>query len=145
MINTITESAWRRKGLFLGSYSTPEGSQVEIQGRDLEAGTEVEAMSEPCLLTCSSWCAQSTFLYHPGQHAHGWYHPQLASPSTFIINQEKFPTDLHTCHLVEAVFQLWCLFPGKSNLGEVDKTRQKQQQQPGQRVCLNSLSSGEQR
>jgi hypothetical protein len=41
------------------SQSTPERSQ----GRNLEAGTEAEAMEELCLLACSPWLLLSLLSY----------------------------------------------------------------------------------
>ena len=37
------------------------GQQLK-QGRDLEAGADAEAWEDNCLLTCSIWLAQPTFL-----------------------------------------------------------------------------------
>jgi hypothetical protein len=36
------------------------------QGRNLEAGVDAEAIEKGCLLACSSWLAQSLFLYNSG-------------------------------------------------------------------------------
>lgn len=48
---------------------------------ELEAVTEVEAMEEYCLLTCSPELAQSALLYCPDLPAQGWYHPHWAESS----------------------------------------------------------------
>jgi hypothetical protein len=54
------------KGYFSFQYPghTPLLKEVraETQGRNLEAETGVEAMEECCLLACSSWESQSSFL-----------------------------------------------------------------------------------
>lgn len=38
----------------------------ETLGRNLDAGTEAEAMEAHCLLDCSLWLAQPAFFYNPG-------------------------------------------------------------------------------
>lgn len=58
------------------------------QGRDLEAGTEVEAIEDHCLMACSSSPAQPAFLYSLRPPAQGdAAHNGLSLP-TSIINQE---------------------------------------------------------
>lgn len=62
--------------------STIEGGR----GRNLETGTEVEAIEEHCLLACSSCLSQ---LYYTIQEHHprgGGTHSELGSPSS-IPNQ----------------------------------------------------------
>lgn len=62
------------------------GSQVRNSwGRNLEAGAEAEAIEECCLLACSSWLAQLSFLQNPGPLAQGWYLPQWAGPSHWPV------------------------------------------------------------
>jgi hypothetical protein len=60
------------------------------QGRNLEAGTEAEAMKELCLLACSSKLAQLSFFYNP-RPMDDITHSELG-PSPSIINEEKAPT-----------------------------------------------------
>jgi hypothetical protein len=48
-------------------------------------------MEECCLLICSTWRAQPTFLKNPGPPAQEWHHPRWARPST--INHR-----LRKCH-----------------------------------------------
>ena len=48
----------------------------ELQGRNLEAGTEAEAMEEHCLLVCSPWLTPSAFLYNPGLSVQSWHCPK---------------------------------------------------------------------
>jgi hypothetical protein len=43
------------------------------QGRNLEAGTNAEAIKEYCLLAWSPWLAQPAFVYHPGPPYPGWH------------------------------------------------------------------------
>ena len=56
------------KRVYLAYTSTllfiTEGSQVRKskQGRNLEAGADVEAMEKCCLLPCFTWLAQPAFL-----------------------------------------------------------------------------------
>lgn len=42
-------------------FSIRKSGQELKQGRNLKAGTDVEAMEECCLLACSSWLAQPAF------------------------------------------------------------------------------------
>lgn len=44
-----------------------------MQGRDLEAETEGEAMEEHDLLACASWLAQPGFLDNSESPALGWH------------------------------------------------------------------------
>ena len=57
------------KKRFISSYDSPSLREVgtRTQRRNLEAGTEAEAMEECCLLACSSCPVQFVFLCTPGQ------------------------------------------------------------------------------
>ena len=64
VIDTMTESNLGRKG-FITAHSC--GSITKgSQGRNLEAGTETEAMEEHCSLGCFSLLAQPALLSNPG-------------------------------------------------------------------------------
>lgn len=56
-INTTTKSSLEREGLFQLTFLHYSTSQKEItaasEGRNLETGTETEAVEKCCLLTCS--------------------------------------------------------------------------------------------
>ena len=41
-------------------------SQSIMEGKNLEVGTEAEAMEECCIRTCSPWLAHLAFLYNLG-------------------------------------------------------------------------------
>jgi hypothetical protein len=61
-------------------------------GRNLQAGTEAEAIEEHYLLSCSSWFVQTTFLYIPGPPGQGsTTHRELGSSISSVINQENGP------------------------------------------------------
>lgn len=51
-----------------------EGKSAEAKGRNLEAGTEAEAMEECCRLAFSLGLAQSALLCNSGPYAQGWHH-----------------------------------------------------------------------
>ena len=61
------KASWGRKGLFnlylqiIGHHWRKSGQEVKL-GRNLEAGADLEAFEGCCLLACSSWLAQPTFL-----------------------------------------------------------------------------------
>lgn len=65
VINTRTESSWRETDLF-GLHVPITVHQEGKSGWKLKAGTDTETVEEHCLLTCSSWPAQSGFLYNVG-------------------------------------------------------------------------------
>lgn len=90
----LIKTPWTKGNLgrkrFISPYSfqcTTEGKQ----GRDLEAGTEAEALEECYLLHFSSWFAQPAFLYNPVSLSES-----LALHDTWIINQENTPISLPT-------------------------------------------------
>jgi hypothetical protein len=60
--------AWGLSGLhFHITVHHQKGSGQELkQGRNLEAGTDAEAMEGWCSLACSPWIAQLAFLKNPG-------------------------------------------------------------------------------
>lgn len=66
-------------------------SQAGTQRKNLEVGTGAEVMEELCLLTCSTWLAQSTFFIAVRATNLGaappTTHSELGSPIS-IINQE---------------------------------------------------------
>lgn len=64
----LTKNDLERKG-FISSYGLPiiHGSH----SRNLESGTDTEAMEECCLLVCSPQLAQPAFLYYPRPPAQG--------------------------------------------------------------------------
>ena len=74
---------------WLPSQSLREDKAELKRSGNLEAGTEVKTMEERCLLACSPWLSQPSFLYHPGPPVQGWHHPQWPGPSH--INQENAP------------------------------------------------------
>jgi hypothetical protein len=86
----MTKSKLRKKGLIPlalpdNKQSIAEGNWNRgTQGRNLDAGTEAEAMEGWMLLTGSLWLAQPNFLYNLGLPAHWWDHGQWAGP--FHIN-----------------------------------------------------------
>lgn len=60
----------------------------ESQGRNLEAGSDAEAMEEYCLQACSSWLAQpSSYRTKDHQPRDGTTHRGLGPP-IFIINKK---------------------------------------------------------
>jgi hypothetical protein len=68
VINTKSTASRGEKALFhLTAYSSScRESRAGTQYRNLEAETQAE--EEHCLLACSSFLAQPTFLYHLGPH-----------------------------------------------------------------------------
>ena len=68
--------------------------RVESQGKNLEPGTEAEAM-EDCL-ACSLWLAHSPFLYCPRYLAKGGTTHRKPSPPRSTINKKKCSTCLLT-------------------------------------------------
>jgi hypothetical protein len=89
------KSFWGEKDLFHLIVCNPAAREVGAgtQSRELEAGTDKEAIGECCLLTCSSWLAQPTFLYNSrAPQSNDTTHRGL-DPPTSIINQENVPQD----------------------------------------------------
>ena len=75
------------------------------QGRNLEAGTKAEAMGECCLLACSPWLAQPTFLHYSKPPAH----TELGPPTPITTNNNNnnnTPSTFLQDSLTEAVSQL---------------------------------------
>ena len=85
MINPITKKLLEEDRLTLLTHLDHSQSlrvvKAGAQSRKLEAVTEVEAMKEYCLLTCSPELTQSALLYSSDLPAQGWYHPQWAESS----------------------------------------------------------------
>jgi hypothetical protein len=55
----MTKSNWGRRGLLKLTGYLPSSGKVRegVQSKNLEAGTEAEAMEEWCLLACFPWVA----------------------------------------------------------------------------------------
>lgn len=68
---------------------------IGTKGRDLEVGTEAEAMKKFCLQACSSWFTQFAFLQGLEPPAHAWHLPQCAGPPIPFMKKKKCPSDLH--------------------------------------------------
>ena len=85
------------------------------QGRNLEAGTEIQAMKEHCLLTSSLRLPQPAFLYTPGPPDQRWHCPQWARPSHINDYSRNVSTDLPTRSLMGVFSPLRFLFPNGSN------------------------------
>lgn len=66
VINIKTTATWGGKGssglAFIPLFIIEEVRTEFRQGKNLDAGTESEAMVGCCLLGCSSWPAQPAFL-----------------------------------------------------------------------------------
>lgn len=57
----MTKASWGKKDLFGLSFHITEGTQLG-QKRNLQAGVDAEAMKGCCVLACSSWLVQLSFL-----------------------------------------------------------------------------------
>lgn len=66
------------------------------EGRNLEAGTDAEAIKECYLLSCPLRLSQLDFLYIPGPHIQEWQQPQWAGPSPINHQSIKHLTDMPT-------------------------------------------------
>ena len=69
---------------FSGYTPTPGEVGEGTQDRSLEAGADVKATEEPCLLACSSWLAQLAFLKHLGQPSGGILSVDVPSSKTTL-------------------------------------------------------------
>ena len=81
----MTEGNWGRDGfvwLMCPGHHWRTSGQERIQGRNLEAGADAEAMEGYCLLACSS----SAFLWNPGPPAPECHHPQWPGPVPSMAN-----------------------------------------------------------
>lgn len=125
MINTMTKSGLRGKGLF-GSHAPitvhpreEPGPELK-QGRHLEAGTEAEIM-EACRLLAHSITAFSTcFLMQAWATCPEMTLPTVGCdlPQQLLINKMPSSTCLQTS-ITEAISQL--RFPGDFTLSQADK------------------------
>jgi hypothetical protein len=61
------------------------------QGRNLEEGTEAEAMKEYCLLICSPWLYSVSFLNNTGPPDQEWHRPQWALPNQSLVKKISTP------------------------------------------------------
>ena len=67
---------------FILQHVIIQGSQGRNSKQEIGAGAGTEDTEECCLLTCSSWLAQSAFLQYQddqlrGGTAHGWVLPHI--------------------------------------------------------------------
>jgi hypothetical protein len=67
------------------SLSITEGSQELQQGRNLEAGTDAEAMEGR---SAAYWLAQPACLWNSASLAQEWYHPHGLSPPHQSLNKK---------------------------------------------------------
>lgn len=51
-------------------------------------------MDKYCLLACSPWLSQPTFIYNSGPLAKGWYNAQRTGPFHINFKAKNCPTDL---------------------------------------------------
>lgn len=91
--------------IYVAQTSTSFSSSSEkTRGRYLEAGTEVEAPEEGCLLLCFLRIIHPPFLQHPGLPSHRWYYPLWSGPSH--VNQK-----LRACTTSLSTGQYCVFFP----------------------------------
>lgn len=127
--NTMTKVTWGGKGLYhltlTGNLrSIIEGSQEPKQGRNLEAGTEAEAMKEGMLLIGFISMAFSTYFLNSTQNHQplgGSTHCRLG-PATSTMSQENTPSACPQAGLVGTFSQLRSPLLKSCIFCQVDKT-----------------------
>jgi hypothetical protein len=80
-LNIMTKMQGGKEEVYLSPKTIPQSVLKEIlartQVRNLEAGTEAEAMREPCFLPCALWHAQLSLLSYTSQD----HRPRVALPA----------------------------------------------------------------
>jgi hypothetical protein len=107
VINATTEGNWGEERVYfsLQLEFILKGRQGGNARQELEAGTEVEATKEGCLLACCPELTQPAVSYKDHLHRSGVAHSGPDSP-TSIIHQVSAPQAYVQAHLMEAFSQL---------------------------------------
>lgn len=96
-------------------------------------GTDNETIQECCLLACSLWCVQLSFLYSPGPHTQEWHCPRWSGPSHINQHLRKYAIDIQTHRPIQ-----WREFLSWGFFLQVCKVKAKDNNDTMGRVRLNS-------
>lgn len=105
----IKHCDWRNLGeeRVISAYNfRPYFITEEIQGRNLEIGTDAEDMEGHCSLAWSSWFAQHPFWNHPESAIQGGTIHSRLGPTITTINEENIPQACCQANLMELFSQL---------------------------------------
>lgn len=119
-INTTTRNNVGMEGSISSSTSLlhlpGKPSQELPQLRNPESGSET-GHGGTCLLTCSLWPFQFTFLSNQVPPAEGWHCPPLS-----LINQQHVLLLCLQASLMETIFNVSSFFADDSNVCQTDQT-----------------------
>lgn len=94
------------EGIYFSLCVSSREFRARTQGRNLEAGTETEAMEKCYLLASFPWLIYLAFLWHTGSQARGsTIQSDLVFPIS-VINQENAPQACPGVNLVGTFSQL---------------------------------------